>query len=89
MKKTIIIEGMSCEHCEMHTKEELEKIDGIVFVTVDAEKGEAVVELEKEVTEFKLKVVLKKLIISILQLYKVKNFNLNIHNRGIIFKLGR
>jgi len=89
MKKTIIIEGMSCEHCEIHTKEELEKINGIVSVTVDAKKGEAFVELEKELTEFKFKAVLKKLVISILQLYKLKNFSLNIHDRGIIFKLGR
>ncbi|TDX35504.1 copper chaperone CopZ [Halanaerobium congolense] len=89
MKKTIIIEGMPCEHYEMNTKEELEKIDCIVSVKADSEKCEAVVELEKEVTEFEFKVVLKKLIISILKMYKVKNFNLNIHGRGIIFKLGR
>ncbi len=51
MKMKIIIEGMSCQHCEMHTKEELEKIDGVISAKADADKGEAVVELEKEVEE--------------------------------------
>lgn len=55
MKKTIIIEGMSCAHCEMHTKKELEKIDGVISAAADADKGEAVVELEKEVVESKFK----------------------------------
>lgn len=55
MKKTIIVEGMSCEHCEMHTKKELEKIDGVISAEADADKGQAVVELEKEVAEKDLK----------------------------------
>jgi copper chaperone CopZ len=55
MKKTIIIKGMSCEHCEMHTKKELEKINGVISAEADADKGQAVVEMEKEVAEAKLK----------------------------------
>ena len=60
MKKTIIIEGMSCEHCEMHTKKELEKIDGVISAEADADKGQAVVEMEKEVAEAKLKAAVEE-----------------------------
>ena len=60
MKKTIIIEGMSCEHCEMHTKKELEKIDGVISAEADADKGQAVVEMEKELAEAKLKAAVEE-----------------------------
>ena len=60
MKKTIIIEGMSCEHCEMHTKEELEKIDGVISAEADSDQGQAVVEMEKEVAEAKLKAAVEE-----------------------------
>ena len=60
MKKIIIIEGMSCEHCEMHTKQELEKIDGVVSAAADADQGQAVVELEKEVAEDKFEAAVKE-----------------------------
>jgi len=60
MKKTIIIEGMSCEHCEMHTKKELEKIDGVTAAEADSDKGQAVVEIEKEVAEDKLKAAVEE-----------------------------
>lgn len=60
MKKTIIIEGMSCEHCEMHTKKELEKIDGVTSAEADANQGQAVVELEKEVAESEFKAAVEE-----------------------------
>jgi len=60
MRKTIIIEGMSCEHCEMHTKKELEKIDGVISAEADADLGQAVVEMEKEITESDLKAAVKE-----------------------------
>ncbi|CCU78110.1 hypothetical protein HSACCH_00410 [Halanaerobium saccharolyticum subsp. saccharolyticum DSM 6643] len=60
MKKTIIIEGMSCEHCEMHTKKELEKIDDIISAEADADQGQAVVEMEKEVADAKLKAAVEE-----------------------------
>jgi len=60
MKKTIIIEGMSCGHCEMHTKKELEKIDDIISAEADADQGQAVVEMEKEVAEAKLKAAVEE-----------------------------
>jgi copper chaperone CopZ len=60
MEKTIIIKGMSCEHCEMHTKKELEKINGVISAKADADKGQAVVEMEKEVAEAKLKAAVEE-----------------------------
>jgi copper chaperone CopZ len=60
MIKTIIIEGMSCEHCEMHTKKELEKIEGVISAEADADKGQAVVELEKEVAEEEFKTAIEE-----------------------------
>ena len=60
MGKIIIIKGMSCEHCEMHTKKELEKIDGVISAAADADQGQAVVEMEKEVAESKLKAAVEE-----------------------------
>ncbi|EKQ57415.1 MULTISPECIES: cation transporter [unclassified Clostridium] len=34
MKKKILIEGMSCEHCVAHVKNALEGIDGVSSVEV-------------------------------------------------------
>ncbi|MGA1861291.1 cation transporter [Deferribacter thermophilus] len=41
MKKEIIIEGMSCHHCVMHVKKELESVNGITVENVEI--GKAVV----------------------------------------------
>ena len=60
MTKTIIIKGMSCEHCEMHVKKELEKIDEVISAAPDADKGEAVVELKKEIANDKFKAAVKE-----------------------------
>lgn len=60
MKKTITIEGMTCGHCEMHTKEELEKIDGVISAEADADQGQAVVEMENEIAEDKLKAAVEE-----------------------------
>jgi len=35
MKKKILIEGMSCEHCVAHVKEALEGLDGVTSVEVN------------------------------------------------------
>ena len=37
MKKKILIEGMSCEHCVAHVKDALEGIDGVASVLVNLE----------------------------------------------------
>lgn len=51
MKKTIFVEGMSCQNCVKHVTHALEDIDGVKAVNVDLDKGVANVELLKEVTE--------------------------------------
>ena len=49
MTKTITIEGMMCNHCEMTVKKALESLDGVTNATVSHEKGTAVVEMTKDV----------------------------------------
>jgi copper chaperone CopZ len=44
----------------MHTVKELEKIDGVISAAADADKGEAVVELEKEVAEVDFKAAVEE-----------------------------
>lgn len=46
MKKTIIIEGMSCNHCVMVVKNTLSGIEGISQVDVELDNRRAIVEGE-------------------------------------------
>ena len=46
MKKVLLIEGMSCEHCVAHVKEALEAIDGVENVVVSLDENSATVETE-------------------------------------------
>ena len=55
MEKTLKIEGMMCEHCEMHTKKALEALDGVTKAEVSHKTGTAVVTLEKDVSDDILK----------------------------------
>ena len=54
-KKTMMIEGMMCGHCEMTVKKALEAIDGIESAEVSHEKGSAVVTLSGDVSDDVLK----------------------------------
>ena len=49
MEKTLKIEGMMCEHCEMHVKKALEGLDGVKKAEVSHKTGTAVVTLENEI----------------------------------------
>ena len=49
MEKTVIVKGMSCEHCAGRVKNELEKIDGVISADVSADADKAVIQLEEEV----------------------------------------
>ena len=51
MTKTLKIEGMMCEHCEMHAKKALEALDGVAEACVSHKSGTAVVTLEKSVSD--------------------------------------
>ena len=44
MRKTLSIEGMSCNHCVMHVKNALTEVKGVASVAVDLAKKSAVVE---------------------------------------------
>lgn len=50
MTKTIIVEGMSCEHCVAHVEKALNAIDGVT-AKVDLETKTAAVRLSKEVSD--------------------------------------
>ena len=46
---------MMCEHCEMHVKKALEKIDGITSATASHESGTVTIETSKDVDEAAIK----------------------------------
>ncbi|MBE6090331.1 heavy-metal-associated domain-containing protein [Clostridium beijerinckii] len=53
MKKKILIEGMSCEHCVAHVKEALENLDKVTSVEVSLKDNCAIVETENSNEEIK------------------------------------
>ncbi|MPM01768.1 hypothetical protein SDC9_48008 [bioreactor metagenome] len=55
MKKKILIEGMSCQHCANHVTEALGEICGVKSVNVDLDNKNAVVELVQPVDDAKFK----------------------------------
>ncbi len=44
MKKTLSVEGMSCNHCVMHVREALVGVPGVTSAQVDLAKKQAIVE---------------------------------------------
>ena len=55
MEKTVKIEGMMCGHCEMAVKKTLEALDFVESAQVSHEKGEAVITLNADLDEAKVK----------------------------------
>jgi copper ion binding protein len=55
MTKKILIEGMSCGHCVKHVTEALKEVCGVKSVDVDLAGKKAVVELDHEVHDEKIK----------------------------------
>lgn len=53
MKKKILIEGMSCQHCVGHVKEALEGLDKVTSVEVSLENNWAIVETTNSDDELK------------------------------------
>ncbi|MDD6094159.1 MAG: heavy metal translocating P-type ATPase [Clostridia bacterium] len=51
----ITVKGMMCPHCEAHTKEALEKLDGVVSAKADHTTNTVVIETSKEITEADIK----------------------------------
>ena len=55
MTKTIKIEGMMCNHCEMTVKKALEALDAVSEAVVSHEAGTAIVTLNGDVADDVLK----------------------------------
>lgn len=53
--KTILIEGMQCNHCKMTVEKALNSINGITKVEVSLENKNAVIECEKDVDDKDIK----------------------------------
>lgn len=59
-KKTIIIEGMQCNHCKMSVEKALSSIKGVTKVTVNLENKEAIIESENEIDNNKINEVIEE-----------------------------
>lgn len=55
IEKTVTIEGMMCEHCERTVKKALENTDGVDSAVVSFKKGQAVVYLNRAISDEILK----------------------------------
>ena len=49
MKKTLLVEGMMCQHCVAHETKALQSVQGVASVEVDLKKKTALVELNEAV----------------------------------------
>ncbi|BDU51715.1 heavy-metal-associated domain-containing protein [Haliovirga abyssi] len=49
MKKTILIDGMSCGHCVTHVKEALSELDGVKIDNVEI--GKAVIDINIDIAD--------------------------------------
>lgn len=47
MKKVLLVEGMSCGHCEKAVKDALDELDGVKLVNVNLDSKKVEVEGEK------------------------------------------
>ncbi|ADL53135.1 heavy-metal-associated domain-containing protein [Clostridium cellulovorans] len=55
MKKKIVIEGMSCNHCVNHVTNALEEIKGIKDIVVMLDTKTAIVDAEESVKDEEIK----------------------------------
>lgn len=55
MVRTIYIEGMQCNHCKMTVEKALGELEGVTKVEVSLEDKKAVIELQKEIEDNKIK----------------------------------
>ncbi|MDF2474502.1 MAG: copper ion binding protein [Anaerocolumna sp.] len=55
MKKKILIEGMSCNHCVHHVTEALSELSGVTNVEVSLEAKNAIIELSADVKDEDIK----------------------------------
>ena len=55
MEKLVSIEGMACNHCKMNVEKALKEIDGVEEVNVSLEEKNAIIKLNKEVSDSEIK----------------------------------
>lgn len=58
-RKTVIVEGMTCEHCKAWVEKSINDIDGAA-ARVNLKKKEAVVSLEKEISDDQIRSAIEK-----------------------------
>lgn len=58
-KKTVIVEGMTCEHCKDRVERSIDEIDGAAG-KVNLKKKEVIVSMEKEVTDEQIREGIEK-----------------------------
>jgi len=51
MKKLIIIEGMTCSHCEKRVENALKEIDGVNKVDIFLDENKAVIEVSENISD--------------------------------------
>ena len=59
MKKTMIIEGMMCPHCEARVKKTLEALENVEEALVSHSEDKAVVTLKEEISDEELKAIIE------------------------------
>lgn len=59
-KMEITVKGMMCPHCEAHTKEALEALEGVTLATADHKTETVVIETNGEVKEADIKAAVEK-----------------------------
>lgn len=58
-KKTVIVEGMTCEHCKNRVEESIDKIEGAAGI-VHLKKKELIVSMERPVSEEEIRAAVEK-----------------------------
>lgn len=58
-QKTVIIDGMTCDHCKAWVEKSINEIDGAA-AKVNLKKGEAIVSLEKEISDDQIRSAIEK-----------------------------
>ena len=58
--KIVTIEGMHCNHCKITVEKALNSLEGVIDTQVDLEKKQAVIELNQDVEDSKIKGVVEE-----------------------------
>ncbi len=59
-EKTIIIEGMHCNHCKMTVEKALGALEGVMNVVVNLEEKTAVITFNKDIENSKIKNIIEE-----------------------------